>query len=220
MHTHHSLQNKLHEWSVITVEDYQMHIEVKFTENPNLLAYSTNKLLYALYPICVEYLEDGIMKKSAVTFISSDKKHDHEQIQKFHQCLFETISENVYPGIKNWACFSNDCSAQFKSQHCLVDLFNNIGLLKLMQASFHNFELHKGKNSSNDIGSENKCHFCCAMLKNLNITTHTADDIVNAIKSEMKDKTENIGFCIIESFPEFERKENRWAANQWNKTTP
>ena len=40
-----------------------MNIEVEFSENPTSLACSTNKLLYTLYPICVEYLEDGIMKK-------------------------------------------------------------------------------------------------------------------------------------------------------------
>ena len=62
-HAHSILQNNLDESSVITVEDYQMSIKVEFTENPTSLAYSTNKLLYALYPICVEYLEDGIMKK-------------------------------------------------------------------------------------------------------------------------------------------------------------
>ena len=44
------------------------------------------------------------------------------------------------------------------------------------------------------------------MLKNLNITARTADDIVNAIKSKMRDKAEKFEFCIAESFPE-ERKE-------------
>ena len=74
-HACSTLQNHLNKSSVITVEDYQINIEVEFTENPTSLAYSTNKLLYALYLICVEYLEGGIVKKSAVSFISSDKKH-------------------------------------------------------------------------------------------------------------------------------------------------
>ena len=52
---------------MITVEDYQINIQVEFTENSTSLAYSTNKFSYALYPIFVEYLEDGIVKKSDVS---------------------------------------------------------------------------------------------------------------------------------------------------------
>ena len=186
-YAHSTLRNNLNESSVITVEDYQMNIEVEFTENPTSLVYSTNKLSYALYSTCVEYQEDGIVKKSAVSFISSDKKYDQEQIQKFEQRLFEIRCEKVHPGIKKWACFSDNCSAQFKSWHCVADLFNNIGLLKLLQASFHYFESHEGKNSSDSIGSTNKCHFLRAMLKNLNITARTADGIVIAVR-ERKEK--------------------------------
>ena len=47
------------------------------------------------------------------------------------------------------------------------------------------------------------------MLKNLNITARIANDIVNAIKSEMKDKTEKYEFCIVESFPEFKKGKKR-----------
>ena len=79
-HAHSTLQNNLDESSLITVDDCQINIEVEFTENPISIAYSTNKLSYAPYPICVEYLEVGIVKKGAVLFISSDKKYDHEEI--------------------------------------------------------------------------------------------------------------------------------------------
>ena len=105
------------------MEDYQINIQAEFTENSTSLAYSTYKFSYALYPIFVEYLEDGIVKKSDV-IISSDKKYDHEQIQKFEQHLFEIISEKIHPGI----C-SDSWPAQFKSRHCVADLFINISLL-------------------------------------------------------------------------------------------
>ena len=88
-------------------------------------------------------------------------------------------------------------------------MFNSIGLLKLTRAFFHYFESDEGKNSSDSIGSANKCRFRRAMLANLNITACTVDDIVNAIKSEMKDTTEKFEFCIVESFPEFERGKKR-----------
>ena len=47
------------------------------------------------------------------------------------------------------------------------------------------------------------------MLKNTNITARTADDIVNAIKSKAMGKTDKFEFCIVESFPEFERGKKR-----------
>ena len=56
---HKSMWLSLDENSVITVEDYQMNIELEYTENPTSLAYSTNKQTYALYPIGVEYIENG-----------------------------------------------------------------------------------------------------------------------------------------------------------------
>ena len=82
---HSLLRNNLDESSVITVEDYQMNIEVEFKENQTSLAYSANKLTFAMYPVCVEYVADGVVKKGAITFISGDKKHDHEQVQQFEK---------------------------------------------------------------------------------------------------------------------------------------
>ena len=43
------------------------------------------------------------------------------------------------------------------------------------------------------------------MLKDKDITIHTADDVVSVIQREMKEKTKNFQFCVVESFPEFER---------------
>ena len=56
-----------------------------------------------------------------------------------------------------WATFSDNCSAQFKSQYYVANLFSKIGLLKLTQASFHYFESHENKNSSDSIGFTKKC---------------------------------------------------------------
>ena len=47
------------------------------------------------------------------------------------------------------------------------------------------------------------------MLKNPDITIRTANDVVEAIKSEMKDSTKKFEFCIVESFPDFEREVGR-----------
>ena len=62
--------------SIITVEDYQMNIEVVYTENPTSLAYSTNKKTVALFPICVEFVNSkGELCKGAIAFLSEDNVH-------------------------------------------------------------------------------------------------------------------------------------------------
>ena len=55
---HEVHRSNLNPISVITIEDYQMNLEVVYRENPTSLAYSTNKKTVALYPICVEFLNE------------------------------------------------------------------------------------------------------------------------------------------------------------------
>ena len=42
-----------------------------------------------MYPICIEFkAADGAIAMGAITFLSEDKEHFHEQIQQFeHRCL-------------------------------------------------------------------------------------------------------------------------------------
>ena len=78
----------------ISVEGYQMNMEVMYGENPNSLAYSANKLTIAMYPICIELkAADGTIAKGAITFMSEGKEHSHQQIQQFEHRMFEIIHE-------------------------------------------------------------------------------------------------------------------------------
>ena len=206
---HKVYRENLDESSVITVEDYQMNIEVEFSEAPTSSSYSANKKTFALYPVCVEYVQDGKLKKGAVAFVTSDKKHDHQQVQKFEERLFEIMREKIRAGIINWFRFSDGCNSQFKSRHCIADLFNDIDRFKLKQAGFHLFESHEGKGASDSIGARVKCAFRRGMMKDQDLTINTADDVVNVIKKDSKKKTMKYDFFHIESFPEFERLKER-----------
>ena len=66
-----------------------MNMEVMYGENLTSLAYSANKLTVAMYPISIEFkAADGAIAMGAITFLSEDKEHFHEQIQQFeHRCL-------------------------------------------------------------------------------------------------------------------------------------
>ena len=110
--------------SLITVEDYQMNVEVVYTENPTSLAYSTNKKSVALYPICVEYLNDeGLLAKGAIAFLSNDKKHEHQQVEEFELRAFKIIKGKINREIYHWKRFSDGCTGQFRSRFTAASLF-------------------------------------------------------------------------------------------------
>ena len=56
-------------------------MEVVHMENTPAMAYSKNKTTIVLYPICVEYKVDGIVKKGAVVFLSDGKIMMHSKLQ-------------------------------------------------------------------------------------------------------------------------------------------
>ena len=78
-------------------EDYQMNIEVSYGEALTSQAYSTNKVSVAMYPLCVEYLdEEGKLCKGGIISLSEDKLHDHQQIEEFEKKHLIFL-ENTFP---------------------------------------------------------------------------------------------------------------------------
>ena len=71
--------------SVIAIEDYPMNLEVVYRNAPTTLAYFANKKTIAMYPLCVEYLDDdGTLCKGGIVFLSEDKKHNR-QVEDFER---------------------------------------------------------------------------------------------------------------------------------------
>ena len=206
---HKIYREHLDESGIITIEDFQMNIEPEYLEAPTSLSYSTNKKSFALYPVCIEYVEDGELKKAAVSFISEDLKHDHQQVQRFEERLFQIVREKIRPNIVNWFRFSYGCGGQFKSRHCIADLFTDIEKFQLSQAGFHLFESHEGKSSSDSIGSWVKCGIRRGMMKDENIVIKTAQDVVDVARSDVAEKTDKYAFSVIEAFDAFERSTER-----------
>ena len=100
-------------------------MEVPYRENPTSLAYSTNKKTVALYPICVEYLnEHGQLCKGAIVFLSEDKKHDHQQVEQFKIRAFQIVCELLKRPFKHWKRFSDGCTGQFRSGFVVTRMFD------------------------------------------------------------------------------------------------
>ena len=86
---HKVLCGNLDERSVITTEDYQMNKTMEYQQMTTNMSYSTNKVVFSLYPICIEYLsDDGQLRKGALAFLTEDRKHDHQQVQMFEESCF------------------------------------------------------------------------------------------------------------------------------------
>ena len=100
-------------------------MEIQFSEKPTASSYSVNKRSVAVYPICIEYISDGNVKKGAITFITEDKNHDHQQIQQFEKRMFQIIRSKSSNDIKRWHLFSDGCKGQFKSGFVAADMFEN-----------------------------------------------------------------------------------------------
>lgn len=204
---HKSARENLQEGSVITVEDYQQNLEVVYNEAPTSMAYSSNKLTVAIYPVCVEFIspETKKLEKGAITFISKDKKHDYMQVQAFEKRMFEIIRGKEIK-IDNWERYSDSCTGQFRSRKCNAFLLNAPKTFKLEKASFEYFEANEGKNVSDSIGSIVKCAFQRGISK-LDEGVKTASDIVQVINNETKDATPKFKFFIVEEFGEIEHIE-------------
>ena len=205
-HIHTHLCSVLDIESVITVEDYQMNITLEYCENPTPLAYSTNKVSFALYPICVEFVStDNELRKGAIAFLSADTQHDHQQVGKFEQRMFEIIREQLGRPINYWARMSDGCFGQFKSRHCVADLMHASKTYNLKQVGFHYFASHEGKNTSDTIGSIVKSALKRGMFKQPETEVRTDVKVVEIIHAEVKERTKKFDLFIIEKLDKFGR---------------
>ena len=197
---HNTARLSLDKFSIITIEDYQRNLEAIFSENPTSMGYSGNKVTTALYPICIEYIgDDGLLKKGAISFISDDKLHDHQQARDFERRMFEIVREKLGRPILNWKRFSDGCDGQFRSRFTVADLMKACERFDLQQASFDFFEANEGKNISDTVGSIVKCGYVRAMHKHEQ-GVHNASDVVSVIKTELQEEMKKFEFFIVEEF--------------------
>lgn len=88
-YAHNILHLRLNHGSVIATDDLQMGITLEYAENPTSKSYSTNNVVFALYPIYIEYVYDnGQLKKRSLAFLSED-------CQQLGESIFSVIQEKV-----------------------------------------------------------------------------------------------------------------------------
>ena len=123
-----------------------MNLEVAYREAPTSMAYSRNKKTVAIYPLCVEYLDDeGHLCKGGIVFLSEDKIHDHQQVEAFEKRAFEIIREEVRPDIKHWKRFSDGAGSQFWSRFVAKSMPKMKMDLNLKACHTIDLKLTKGK---------------------------------------------------------------------------
>ena len=180
---------------------------MEYIETPTSMAYSSNKLSVAVYPICMEFktTEDGPVHKGAITFISDDKIHDHQQVKAFENRMFEMVRNDFGLNMTHWQRWLDGCGAQFKSKFVNSNLLKAKESFQLENASLSYFEAHEGKNASDTIGSIVKCTFLKG-IANENQGIGKASD-VELVARNTKTETKKFDLFVVEEFLSMERIE-------------
>ena len=160
----------------------------------------------ALYPICVEFLNDhGQLCKDAIAFLSDDKKHDHQQVEEFELRAFQIIRSFLNRPL-HWKRFSDGCAGQFRSRFVTARMFHMMKELSLTNLSYDLLEAHEGKNTSDTIGSIVKCAFIRGMCSRDEGIANIGD-MINLIKSKLSSHMKKFVFFKVEGFDFIVRKQ-------------
>jgi hypothetical protein len=196
---------------VLTEEDFQRNIEVMYREMPTSMGFTSNILTFMVYPTGLYFKREGseILEKAAIVFVSDDKKHDHEQVQRMERRLMQLIKQKIFTP-KGWSRWSDNCNGQYKSQFVLYDLINVVNAVSptLIDVEFMYFEPNEGKNLSDTIGSLCKSAFLRAQQVNGEAVV-TVDDMVSRMLEGMQVNPDgsygSFSFLHIEAFESFDR---------------
>ena len=76
-----------------------------------------------MYPSCIKFkAADGTLAKGAITFLSQDKEHSHQQIHQFGHRMFEIVCDKLHCSSNHWSRYSDGCEAKIKSGYVVADM--------------------------------------------------------------------------------------------------
>ena len=119
-----------------------------------------------------------------MSFLSEDKKHNHQQVERFELLAFTIIQNLLNRQIKHWKRFSDGCVGQFRSRFVAARMFEMKDELELDSLSYELFEANEGKNTSDTIGSIVKCAFLRGIYQQDDGIANI-DDMVSLIESQL-----------------------------------
>ena len=192
------LKTNLEVGDVIMIEDYQQNMEAEyFWENPTTMAYSTNKVNVAVYPMAVysKCPNSQQLLKHAIVFVSDDKGHDNQQVKLFEGEAVKILRDKGVL-VKNVVRFSDSCASQYRSRYTNSDLRSLNDFLDVEHITWNYYEAHEGKNLSDTIGSIVKGAYKRAMVSN-DVGVQCANDIVSLMRSHIGESTKAFSFFDI-----------------------
>ena len=203
---------------LLTIEDYTMNFDIQYMETTTSSHYTANTVTFAGYPVAVRYFDPikQELSKGAIIFISEDKLHDYQQVERMEKRTVEICEEKCGQSIKNWNRWSDNCAAQFKSKKTIGKLVqakeNVLGVTEddpeYHRVSWDFLEANEAKNESDTIGGLSKTALRMTLMRNPDISIITADDLVENIKKGLEKcagSSHKYSFMVVESFPKFIR---------------
>ena len=179
---------------LITIEDYTMNIDIVLSESTTSSHYTANTVSYAGFPVAVRYRNPVTLtpEKGAILFITSDMKHDYEQVEVFEKRVVDICEEKSGQLFQNWTRWSDNCAGQFKSRFTLGRLVQApINVLRKdnssqCKVSWEFLEANEAKNESDTIGGFSKTALRHTILRDTYIVIQTAEDLLTAIKKGLE----------------------------------
>ena len=204
-------QNLIPLKEILTVEDYQMNLEIIHVEATTSSFFGGNVLQIACYPVMIKFKleENGLTLKGGLFFITEDNKHDYHQVEKFESRIFDFMQEKYGVRPEVWTRWSDQCAAQFKSQYTLRKLSqapNSLGFSPesgCVQWSY--FETGEGKNDSDSLGSIAKLAYHRGVAKNRDISVRTASEVTKLIRENIATTSAKLEFIEIAEVTRFDR---------------
>ena len=203
---------------LLTIEDYTMNFEIQYVQTTTSSHYTANQVTFAGYPIAVRYVDPYKLElaKGAIVFISEDKSHDFQQVEKFEERALKICEEKCGQKFFHWNRWSDNCAAQFKSKMTIGKLAqadkNVLGMEEegdpAYRVAFDFLEANEAKNESDTIGGLSKTALRLTLMRNPDLCIITADDMVEAMKQGLEKSVQGSGkysFMVFESFPKFDR---------------
>ena len=125
---------------IVTIIDFSEKIVCRQQSEVQTACYSRN--LVTLFPAICDYKKYGVRVRDAVSFVSSDLKHDAAAVNVFMSQLFHHLKMQT-PTFNKLIVWSDGCASQFKSRQPFFNLSNLFG--HEVEIEWHYFGSQHGK---------------------------------------------------------------------------
>ena len=190
---------------VLMVVDYQQNGSVLHRDATTSSHMGANTSHFAIYPV---YLEVGLPGETVacggIIWLSSDLKHDREQVLRFQEGTLEFVRQKFGLEVVTVERWSDRCGAQFLSQFAVHDLYTN---LPGICVHWNYYEAGEGKNQSDLLGALFKLAYIrgVACSQDFTPSAHNIQEVIEIARPRLTNSGNKFEFIEMKELDTFER---------------